>query len=73
MNALDALNSAPVFTPIPAMTAEAGTNVTFFVDAVDKDGDALTYSSNSLPLGSFFRFANRSICLDAASTRRAMS
>ncbi|MDQ0920509.1 putative Ig domain-containing protein [Paenibacillus sp. V4I5] len=54
ISALEALNSIPVFTPIPAMTTESGTSVTFSVYAVDKDGDALTYSSNHLPLGASF-------------------
>ncbi|MBD0381865.1 LamG-like jellyroll fold domain-containing protein [Paenibacillus sedimenti] len=54
LNKLEALNSAPVFTPIPAKTVEAGTSVTFSVVAVDKDADALTYSSSNLPLGASF-------------------
>ncbi len=54
ISALEALNSIPVFTPIPALTAESGTSVTFSVYAVDMDGDALTYNSNNLPLGASF-------------------
>ncbi len=51
LNALEALNSIPVFGTVPDLTVEAGTSAAFTVSAVDNDGDSLTFSSETLPDG----------------------
>lgn len=47
-------NSAPIFSPIENQTVKEGQQLTFQVSASDPDGDLLTYSSSSLPLGASF-------------------
>jgi hypothetical protein len=54
LEALEALNAIPVFTEIPDMTVEAGTEIAFTVNATDRDGDALSYSAGKLPDGATF-------------------
>src|SRR3989344_2306646 len=45
------VNHAPVFDPIVDQTVAEGNLLRFTVHATDSDGDALTYSATSLPLG----------------------
>jgi len=45
------INSAPVLNPIGNKSASEGVLLQFTVSAYDADGDALTYSTGSLPAG----------------------
>jgi hypothetical protein len=53
------VDTAPLFNAIPAMSVEEESALTFAVSATDADGDALTYSSTSLPQGATFNAASR--------------
>jgi len=48
------VNRAPVFTGIEAQTVVVGNMLEFTVEAVDPDGDHLTYQATSLPAGATF-------------------
>lgn len=48
------VNRAPVFSPVGTMLAVEGQPLKFSVQAVDSDGDALTYSASALPEGAVF-------------------
>lgn len=48
------VNSAPVFDQIAPITTAYDTLVTFTVNATDPDGDEITYSAVSLPVGAAF-------------------
>lgn len=48
------VDTAPVFSAIPAKSVEEESTLTFTVSATDADGDILTYSCTSLPQGATF-------------------
>ena len=52
-------NRAPVLASIGPKSVNEGSLLTFTVSATDPDGDALTYSANSLPSGATFTAATR--------------
>jgi serine protease len=43
------VNSPPVLTPVPDQTVPAGSTVTFVVGATDAEGDAVSFSAETLP------------------------
>ncbi len=47
-------NTAPVFTAVADKTVDAGTLLTFKVQAVDAEGNPVTYSAQNLPAGASF-------------------
>ena len=49
-----ALNHSPVISPVGNRTVGEGLHLNFTVQASDPDGDALTYSSGSLPPGATY-------------------
>jgi hypothetical protein len=53
----EALNAIPVLAEIPDMTVGAGTEIAFSINAIDRDGDALSYVAGVLPEGATFNSA----------------
>lgn len=53
------VNRAPVLNPVGTKTIGEGSQLTFTVSGSDPDGDALTYSAESLPTGATFNPSTR--------------
>ena len=54
-----AVNNPPVLDPIGNRTVLEGALLSFAVSATDADGDSLTFSASTLPVGAEFNAANR--------------
>jgi hypothetical protein len=52
-------NQSPVMATLSDLNVEAGAPITIAVAATDPDGDPLTYSASSLPVGANFNSATR--------------
>ncbi|TSA26392.1 MAG: tandem-95 repeat protein [Ignavibacteriales bacterium] len=48
------VNNPPVFDPVPAKTVNEGSLLTFTVNAIDPEGQTVTYSTGTLPTGATF-------------------
>jgi len=53
------VNRGPVFTPMSDQAVYTDDSLTFTVNAVDPDGDTLTYSASGLPYGANFNIATQ--------------
>jgi hypothetical protein len=69
---VEAVNLAPVFNPLPVLTAREGVATQVQVTAVDPNADALAYFAVSLPAGATFNPATAILNWTPASRPRAM-
>ena len=64
-----AINQPPVLATIGNKSIDEGTTLSFTLSATDPDGDSLTYSATSLPIGATFNAATRTFTWTPGSTQ----